>query len=128
MEKMKVLLINTNREVYPYPAMPIGLSYVASSIAAGGFNTRVLDLCFSKDSESDILKTVRDFKPDVIGISIRNIDNGDYMDLRYSMPEVRKVIACCKKESPSIPIIIGGSAVNVMPEGILKYLEADILS
>ena len=29
---MKVLLINTNRETSPYPTIPIGLAYVASSL------------------------------------------------------------------------------------------------
>ena len=123
---MKILLINTNREMSPYPAIPIGLACVASSLVEKGFNAKVLDLCFSKCIESDTVRAIRVFKPDAIGLSIRNIDNGDYRKPRYSMPEVRKIVAYCRNESPEIPIIIGGSAVNVMPGGILQYLQADI--
>lgn len=72
----KVLLINSNRFKHPWPVIPFGLCYIATVMETDGNNeVHFLDLCFSSDCEEDIQKAIRCFVPDVIGISIRNIDD-----------------------------------------------------
>ena len=72
----KILLINSNRLKHPWPVIPFGLCYIATILEANGsHNVCFLDLCFSLDCNEDIQKAVRNFVPDVIGISIRNIDD-----------------------------------------------------
>ena len=72
----KVLLINSNRFKHPWPVIPFGLCYIATALEFNeNHNVFFLDLCFSSDCEADIQKAVRSFKPEVIGISIRNIDD-----------------------------------------------------
>ena len=72
----KVLLINSNRFKHPWPVIPFGLCYIATVLETDGNNeVHFLDLCFSSDCKEDIQKAIRCFVPDVIGISIRNIDD-----------------------------------------------------
>ena len=71
---MNILLINSNQLKEPYPVIPIGLCYLASFIESKGYNVDVLDLCFVKDCERAIEKAINEFKPSLIGITIRNID------------------------------------------------------
>jgi hypothetical protein len=73
---LRILLINTNRKVDLLAAPPLGLCYVASATQAAGHDVHVLDLCFSGNSvRSEIEQVVRSFEPEVVGLSIRNIDN-----------------------------------------------------
>ncbi len=75
---MRILLINTNQERWPIPAAPIGLSLVASSLRKAGHELRVIDrmFLFSKKQEQSLFpEAIKEFKPELIGLSIRNIDN-----------------------------------------------------
>lgn len=40
---------------------------------------------------------VRQIKPDVIGISVRNLDNSDYMGSRGYLPEIRQIVDACRR-------------------------------
>src|SRR5664280_1586506 len=96
----KVLLINSNRFKHPWPVIPFGLCYVAASLETNG-NHRVcfLDLCFSSDCEKDIKNSIRNFVPDVIGVSIRNIDDTGGYNVHFLLEDVKNdVIDYCKPE------------------------------
>lgn len=121
---MNVLLINTNQEKVPYPVMPIGLCYVASYLKEKGFCVKLLDLCFYKDAKDKIRQALSAFKTDAICLSIRNIDNGEYLATKYYLHQLKDLVDYCRRFSKS-PIFIGGAAVNIMPEAIKDYLAAD---
>ena len=70
---MKVLLVNTNRMK---PAIaPLGLDYLADSLAAAGHQPQLLDLCFVEDLPTAIPPAVAEFAPDAIGVTVRNTDD-----------------------------------------------------
>src|ERR1035437_3589365 len=122
----KVLLINSNRFKHPWPVIPFGLCYIATSLEFNG-NHRVsfLDLCFSTDCERDIRNSVRNFAPDVIGISIRNIDDTGGYDVHFLLEDVKNdVIDFCKKEFTG-PIVIGGPAVGISGIEMLEYFDLE---
>ena len=122
----KVLLINSNRFKHPWPVIPFGLCYIATSLESNG-NHRVsfLDLCFSTDCERDIRNSVRNFAPDVIGISIRNIDDTGGYDVHFLLEDVKNdVIDFCKKEFTG-PIVIGGPAVGISGIEMLEYFDLE---
>ena len=73
---MQVLLINSNLKDDWLAAPPIGLCYVAGAAAEAGHDVRVLDLCFRRRILKELEEAIRAFDPDIIGVSIRNIDNG----------------------------------------------------
>jgi len=75
---MNILIISANREREPYAVSPIGASYVAGTLKKAGHEALILDLCFEEDIEAAITNAVSSFPPDIIGLSIRNIDNLTY--------------------------------------------------
>ena len=118
---MKVLLINSNRFEQPWPVTPFGLCCVAASCEEAGHTIKVLDLCFSKNCAKDISYAVKQFKPDAIGISIRNIDNGTALNTIFLLGTAKKeVIAPCKEVFKG-PIIIGGPAVGINGAQMLRF-------
>src|SRR3954447_9341410 len=79
----RVLLVSTNRERQPYPVVPNGLACVAAALDAAGHDVRFLDLCFERDPLAPARNAAMTFHPDVIGVSVRNIDNSDAIALRH---------------------------------------------
>lgn len=72
---MNILLINANRFKHPWPVIPFGLSCVAAALEEKGHAIKMLDLCFSKNCSRDMKVCIESFHPEMIGVSIRNIDN-----------------------------------------------------
>ena len=84
---MKVLLIATNRHgrymnnLQAQP-LPLGLAYIAGYLNPEQHSTKMLDLMFADDYLGDVEKTVKDFQPDLVGLSLRNLDNGSNLNPR----------------------------------------------
>ncbi len=122
---MRVLLISANTETVNMAALPLGLAGVAAATKRAGFETLLLDLMFAEDAESAVRNSVRDFRPDVIGISVRNIDDQNMLAPRFLLPPVRGVVAVCRSASHA-PAVLGGAGYSIFPESALDYLGADM--
>src|SRR4026209_478895 len=112
-DSARVLLVSTNRERQPYPVVPNGLACVASALDAAGHQVRFLDLCFERDPVEAASKAAHDFRPSVVGVSIRNIDNSDAIALRHYTPEARSVFQALRSAAPGAKVIAGGAAFGV---------------
>ena len=121
----RVLLVSTNREKQPYPVVPNGLACVASALDAAGHNVRFLDLCFSRDPIARARDVAREFNPEVIGVSVRNIDNSDAIALQHYTPEARSVLHALRNAAPTAKIVAGGAAFGVAPEALFRELGVD---
>lgn len=121
---MKVLLISVNNEKDPYPAAPIGVAYIAGALKKSRHEARILDLCFVGNDHAAIKDVLIDFAPDVIGISIRNIDNLTFNKSIFYLPRIRDIVDFIKRNI-SVPVIAGGSGFSIFPEEVLKYLDLD---
>lgn len=123
---MNVLLINPNREQMPWPALPVGLCIVASALAGAGHDVDVLDLTFSREPARDTKARLLERAPQVVGITVRNIDNCNFELPLFYLQEIRDaVVRVVRAVQPSAKIVVGGSAVNVSPADCFEYLEAD---
>src|SRR5665647_1626461 len=122
----KILLINSNRFKHPWAVIPFGLCYIATILEANGsHNVCFLDLCFSLNCGKDIQKAVQNFVPDVIGISIRNIDDTGGYNIHFLLEDVKNdVVDYCKKEF-SGPIVIGGPSVGISGKEMLDYFDLE---
>jgi radical SAM superfamily enzyme YgiQ (UPF0313 family) len=123
---MRVLLINSNQKDDILAAPPIGLCYVASATLAAGHEVRVLDLCFRRHIRKELVKAIADFSPEVIGISIRNLDNANMLYPVYYLTQVGEIIRYIK-EITRVPVVLGGSGVSLSPGGVLTLLGADYM-
>ncbi|MEW5801724.1 MAG: radical SAM protein [bacterium] len=120
---MRVLLIAANQGITTVtPAPPIGLLYLASSLQKGGHEAYLLDLMFEPDLENSVAGAIDLSRPDLIGISIRNIDNLNALDPQCYLPIARQIVQVCRALSGA-PLIIGGAGFSAAPEGILRYLD-----
>ncbi len=118
----KVLLINSNIEILPYPVAPLGISLVASSLK-DKYDVKVFDSAFS--STSALLSFIREFDPDYIGVGLRNIDNVTMRKCKWYLEEIKNTIINPVKDNFNVPLIIGGSGFSIAPEQIFEYFNVD---
>lgn len=123
MAKADVLIISTNSNRFPIPVMPYGACLVAEAAERAGYKVKVLDLMFQKDPLKALKRELNMLKPDVVGISIRNIDNNDMKNPVVFFKELSPIFDIMSQNTDSV-IVIGGSAVGVMPEDLLRYTGA----
>jgi len=119
---MKVLLISTNNLIEPYAVYPLGLDYVA-----GALHTRhqveMADVN-ALQRPAALGDIIRDFSPDIIGISLRNIDTADTTDPKAFIKECRELTRMIRNWSNAI-LVCGGSGFTLFPEKILDAMQAD---
>ncbi len=119
---MKVLLISANTLRIPYPVYPLGLDYVAGSLDSR-YQTKIVDLNEFNNLE-ELGMVIREFSPDFVGVSIRNIDNTDTINSRGFLAEYQNLVRQIRKNSKA-KLILGGSGFTIFPVEFLQALDAD---
>lgn len=122
---MKVLLLSANTETINMPVLPVGLADVAAAAESAGFETRTLNLMGNEDPGPELKTAIAGFSPDVIGISLRNIDDQDMENPRFLVEPVKQIIDTCRQLS-NAPIVLGGAGYSIFPHAALDYLKADM--
>ena len=122
---MKVLLISANRTEINMRTMPLGLACVAQAVVKAGHEVRMVDLVQAVDIRSETTAAIEEHKPDVVGISIRNIDDQAMRNTRFLFEDDRAFISLVRKLTPC-PIVLGGAGYSMFPDAILAETEADI--
>lgn len=120
----RILVISTNRERAPQPTLPIGAAWVAEALQQTGFEVCLLDLCFARDALRATEKAIASFAPDGIALSVRNLDNCNFLAPRSYLPEVRLLVDFIKSRSDA-RILVGGSGVSIMPRQVLDFLDLE---
>ena len=124
---MRVLLVNTNRKADLMAAPPIGLCYVATATRSAGHEVRFLDLCFTgRRAAKKLRAAISSFAPDVVGLSVRNVDNVNMLRPVSYLPGVRELVAEVRRLSAA-PVVLGGSGASLMPEAVLRHVGADAI-
>ncbi|MCK9378245.1 MAG: lipid biosynthesis B12-binding/radical SAM protein [Syntrophales bacterium] len=119
---MKVLLVSTNTMREPYPTYPIGLDYVLNAISPP-HRVRCVDMNELKTA-SALADVLSGFRPDVVGVSIRNIDNVDGVCTQTFIGEVAGLIEVIRSNSEGV-IVLGGSGFTILPGELMTELDAD---
>ena len=117
----KILLVNANRCTKPDPVFPLALAHLSAALRHAGHRTTWLDLLANADRFDEI---IGGYRPDVVGISLRNIDDvliakqetffGDALSLGA---RIRHELTC--------PIVVGGSGFSIFPQRLLELTGAD---
>ncbi|MBW2141073.1 MAG: radical SAM protein, partial [Deltaproteobacteria bacterium] len=122
---MRVLLISANTEQINMPVLPLGLACVAEATQKVGHEVKLINMMAAKDTTAVIEKALRIFEPEVIGISVRNVDDQNMKDTRFLLRPVKEFITDCRRLS-NAPIVLGGAGYSIYPQSALEYLEADM--
>jgi radical SAM superfamily enzyme YgiQ (UPF0313 family) len=85
---------------------------------------RFLDLLGSDRPQDRVREAVRTFEPEVVGISVRNIDNVVQQRPVWHLGELPRLLAVVRQESGA-PIVLGGPAVSILGATALRRLDAD---
>jgi radical SAM superfamily enzyme YgiQ (UPF0313 family) len=121
---MRVLLVSANREHLPDPIFPLGLAYIASAVSKAGHDIEVADLCFGRQPLKDLRAQVTRFQPQVIGLSLRNVDNAaypltvDYLSLHREVVDTLHAVS-------EAPVVLGGSGFSILPQAYMHALDGD---
>jgi radical SAM superfamily enzyme YgiQ (UPF0313 family) len=78
-----------------------------------------------KDTALVLKEAIEGFWPDLIGISVRNIDDQNMEHPRFLLDPVKEIVACCRSLSGAT-IVLGGAGYSLFPEGALSFLGADM--
>jgi len=121
---LRVLLISANTEKLPDPVFPIGAAYMAAVAAQHGHAVDTLDLCFLESPRPALEAKIRDFAPQVVGISLRNLDSSSYPQNTSYIDDYRALVDGVRATTDA-PIVVGGAGFTVMPQAIMEYLHVD---
>ena len=127
----KILLVNSNTESAPYPVSPLGLCMIATALKKAEYEVRLFDGLWQNKGEDEagipisLTDVLNSFQPDVIGVSVRNIDD---QIMEYSKSYIsdieRYCIAPIKKYQKAITIL-GGAGFSMFSIELLKRWEFD---
>ncbi len=115
---MRVLLINP-----PYPGaegihVALSIPSVAAVLEREGVEVQVLDFLVTKNSPKNIEKKLKEFKPDIVGIT----------SVTMSYPAARRIAKTCKEIAPNLIIVVGGPHVTFgVEETLLESPSIDIV-
>ncbi|MBN2020200.1 MAG: cobalamin-dependent protein [Sedimentisphaerales bacterium] len=115
-------LINTNTM---QPAIaPIGLDYIAGAARQAGIEVEVVDLCLADDTESALRGNFSKSKPDLIGLSLRNVDDCFWPSCQWFIPQLADTVRLIRSLTDS-PIVIGGVGFSIFAKEIVAYTGAE---
>lgn len=99
---------------------PIGIVTLASIInRSGKYEVSILDMNMAKDAYGELRSRIEKFSPDIVGISLRNLDplgnrtNSLIVPFGVTLSLIRYFL-------PKVPLMVGGTAFSLFPEVLMK--------
>jgi len=122
---MRLLLISVNKLKSYRPVLPIGMVTVATQARAAGHRVHCVDLMFEEDDETVVKREVSRFRPDIVGISIRNVDSLNLLEPAVYTPIAREIAEWAREIDPRVRILLGGPGFTTVPEDLMDFVGAD---
>ena len=122
---MRVLFVSANKETINMLTLPLGMGCVAQATVRAGHEVQTLDLLSATADPSLLRRTLQNFDPEVIAVSVRNIDDQVRTDTKFLLADVQGLLTQCRAFSQA-PVVLGGAGYSIFPEAALAYLGADM--
>ncbi|HUI91964.1 MAG TPA: radical SAM protein [Chitinivibrionales bacterium] len=120
--RKKVLFVNSNTELAPYPVPPVGLCLLASAIKES-YEARVFDGLFTPSPR--LPDAVREFAPDYVCLGVRNVDNVVIDNPVYYLDAIKERFVTPVRGATGAPLIAGGSGFSMFPPELMELSGAD---
>lgn len=120
---MKILLVQSylGRKNQDIILFPIGLAYIADFLT--GHDVSIIDLNMCDDPYNDLAKKIKDFQPDVVGLSLRNVDTAKKNGIFFYYKTVEPTVRVIKKTDKNVKIVIGGSGFSMFSKEIMVRVK-----
>jgi len=122
---LRVLLISANTEQRPDPVFPLGAAYMVAVAERAGHTVDSFDCCFEATPRRALIAKLAEFAPDVVGLSLRNLDSSAYPDNTSYIEDYRGLVEVIRAHSDAA-IVLGGAGFTVAPRALMAVLPADI--
>ncbi len=126
---MRVLLIQSflgRKGVSDQLVYPIGLSCIATAVAAAGHEPWIVDLNVgTEDAMARLKREIADYKPDVVGVSLRNIDSTTRKAPFVFHTQLRRQLEAIREASPHTPTVLGGPGFTQSSRTFMKRYHYD---
>ncbi|UJX42100.1 cobalamin-dependent protein [Desulfovibrio sp. JY] len=129
---MRVLLVQSWLGGDGPPVYPVGLACLAASLP--GHDVACVDPNVAADPMAELAAKVRAFAPDVVGVSLRNIDSTNTRVNVSYLPPFEAVLDTVRRDF-SGPLVVGGSGFSMFAPRIMEthpaidygvYLEGEL--
>jgi len=97
---------------------------MTNALRNAGHTVEEYDLLCMPGHKQNLNSVIRAFHPDILGISIRNIDNINYAQSRSYTDACIDLVQMLRKSS-SAPIVLGGPGYSLYPKILLEKTGAD---
>ncbi|TKJ41585.1 hypothetical protein CEE37_03200 [candidate division LCP-89 bacterium B3_LCP] len=122
---MNVFLLQSYLGRQEKPIYPVGLAYLGACLA--DHNVEAFDPNVSSDPYGELAQRLKKFQPDVVGISLRNVDTTQYRDPFVYLSTLEPTLKIIREYAPSAVRIIGGSGFSIYAQAIMeRFKELDL--
>jgi len=131
--KMRILLLQSYLGRKEPPAAPLGLAVLAANLS--GHTVKIFDPNTKDDPFAGTAQILHSFQPEIIGVSLRNLDTTKYSDMFLYYRHFVKYTDFIARRSPDSVIAVGGSGFSLCPQQIMAdnpalsfgfFREADV--
>jgi len=98
---------------------------MAGAVRRAGHPTRVIDLMFSDNPQEVLERALSEYRPDLVGVSIRNIDNQNMADPVFFADDLKPLFRTIRRAESDPWLVIGGAGFSLFPVQLLRDLDAD---
>jgi radical SAM superfamily enzyme YgiQ (UPF0313 family) len=117
----RILLFSVNQYDFPYPVFPLGAAQVETALKRAGHRVRFVDYNVNRAPVPDL---IAEFKPDYVGISLRNIDDALIQKRETFFESLLNLVSELRQHTSAV-IVLGGSGFSIFPEELLERSGAD---
>jgi radical SAM superfamily enzyme YgiQ (UPF0313 family) len=117
---MRILLIQSYLGRREPPVAPLGLASLAAHLQK--HQVKIVDPNVARNPLADTIALVEDYQPDIIGLSLRNIDTTNFRDPFLYYEFFHPYVQAIKRSAPGAIFIVGGSAFSLFPQQIMQSM------
>jgi len=118
---MKILLVQAYLGTQEPPIFPLGLSYLATAVK--GHNVKVFDPNVVENPPSEFTNILLRFRPEIVGISLRNIDSTNKRKVVFYYRFFKEMISLVEKHlNGHYRLVVGGPGFSMFANEIMFLL------